>query len=73
MTLTRTGEKYIVHELLRTEDEATPCEPPEVLHSSEYPGRDIRCSEDGFWREFTSGAGALGDVVVDAGPILHRG
>ncbi|KAJ7694116.1 beta-lactamase-like protein [Mycena rosella] len=72
MTLTKTGEKYIVHELLRDEDVATPCEPPEVLHSSELVGRDIRCSEDGFWRGFTQGVGALGDVVVDAGPILHR-
>ncbi|KAJ7470517.1 beta-lactamase-like protein [Mycena latifolia] len=72
MTLTRTAEKYVVHELLREEDERTPCEPPEVLHSSELVGRDIRCSEDGFWRGFAQGNGALGDVVVDAGPILHR-
>ncbi|KAJ7098153.1 beta-lactamase-like protein [Mycena belliarum] len=72
MTLTRTAEKYVVHELLRPEDEPTPCEPPQVLHSSELVGRDIRCSTDGFWRGFTQGRGALGDVVVDAGPILHR-
>ncbi|KAJ6546437.1 beta-lactamase-like protein [Mycena vulgaris] len=72
MTLTRTAEKYVVHELLREDDASTPCEPPEVLHSSELVGRDIRCSEDGFWRGFTKGTGALGEVVVDAGPILHR-
>ncbi|KAJ7109134.1 beta-lactamase-like protein [Mycena epipterygia] len=72
MTLTRTAEKYVVHELLRAEDAPTPCEPPEVLHSSELVGRDIRCSDDGFWRGFTQGRGALGDVLVDAGPILHR-
>ncbi|KAJ7135017.1 beta-lactamase-like protein [Mycena crocata] len=72
MTLTRTGEKYVVHELLRADDPETPCEPPEVLHSSELVGRDIRCSDDGFWRGFTKGKGVFGDVLVDAGPILHR-
>ncbi|KAJ7837874.1 hypothetical protein B0H14DRAFT_2790387, partial [Mycena olivaceomarginata] len=72
MTLTHTAEKYVAHELLRPEDTPTPCEPPEVMHSSELVGRDIRCSDDGFWRAFTQGKGALGDVVVDAGPILHR-
>ncbi|KAJ7684918.1 beta-lactamase-like protein [Mycena polygramma] len=71
MTLTRTAEKYVVHELLRTDDVPTPCE-PEVMHSSELEGRDIWCSEDGFWKGFTLGRGVLGDVVVDAGPILHR-
>ncbi|KAJ7833686.1 beta-lactamase-like protein [Mycena olivaceomarginata] len=72
MTLTHTAEKYVAHELLCPEDTPTPCEPPEVMHSSELAGRDIRCSDDGFWRAFTQGRGALGDVVVDAGPILHR-
>ncbi|KAJ6623388.1 beta-lactamase-like protein [Mycena sp. CBHHK59/15] len=72
MTLTRTIEKYVVHELLRADDVPTPCDPPEVLHSSELAGRDIRCSEDGFWREFAQGKGVGSDVVVDAGPILHR-
>lgn len=73
MTLTRTAEKYAVHELLRTEDVPTPCEPPEVMHSSELVGRDIWCSDDGFWRGFTQGRGTLGEIVVDAGPVLHRG
>ncbi|KAJ6547316.1 beta-lactamase-like protein [Mycena capillaripes] len=72
MTLTKTAEKYVVHELLRKDDVPTPCEPPEVLHSSELVGRDIWCSEDGFWRDFTGGTGVCGEVVVDAGPILHR-
>ncbi|KAJ7856364.1 hypothetical protein B0H14DRAFT_3643161 [Mycena olivaceomarginata] len=55
MTLTHTAEKYVAHELLRPEDTPTPCEPPEVMHSSELVGRDIRCSDDGFWRAFTPG------------------
>ncbi|KAJ7063068.1 beta-lactamase-like protein [Mycena amicta] len=73
MTSTRTADKYVVHELLRADDIPTSCEPTE-LHSSEVAGRDIRCSEDGFWREFTRGQSQrpLGDIVVDAGPILHR-
>ncbi|KAJ6513919.1 beta-lactamase-like protein [Mycena vitilis] len=71
MTLTRTAEKYVVHELLRTDDVPTSCD-LDVMHSSELEGRDIWCSEDGFWKGFTLGRGALGDVVVDAGPILHR-
>ncbi|KAJ7804718.1 beta-lactamase-like protein [Mycena olivaceomarginata] len=62
MTLTHTAEKYVAHELLRPEDTPTPCEPPE-----RHPM--LGC---GFWRAFTQGRGALGDVVVDAGPILHR-
>nr|GAT61273.1 predicted protein [Mycena chlorophos] len=73
MTLTRTADKYVVHELLQADDAPTTCDAAE-LHPSEVPGRDIRCSEDGFWREITRGTshGALGDVVVAAGPILHR-
>ncbi|KAJ7219045.1 beta-lactamase-like protein [Mycena pura] len=72
MTLTRTADKYVVHELLNADDVPTPCEPPELMHSSEVVGRDIRCSKDGFWRCFTQGKGTLGDVFVDAGPIVHR-
>ncbi|KAF7304747.1 Protein kinase domain-containing protein [Mycena kentingensis (nom. inval.)] len=73
MTLTNTADKYVVHELLTADDEVTTCDPDE-MHSSEVPGQDVRCSEDGFWRGFTSGQsqGHLGDIVVDAGPILHR-
>jgi ribonuclease Z len=74
MTLTRTSDTYIVHELLTQDDELTPCDPPELMHSSEVSGKDIRCSpEDGFWRAFTRGSGVFGNVVVDAGPISHRG
>ena len=87
MTLTRTAEKYVVHELLHPEDPVTPCEPsapdgtestlniaePNVLHVSELPGRDIRATPDGLWRAIAHGAGQLSPIVVDAGPILHRG
>ncbi|KAJ7898722.1 beta-lactamase-like protein [Mycena leptocephala] len=62
MTLTHTADKYVVHELLRLEDAPTPCEPLE-----RHPMLD-----DGFWRAFTQARGVFGDVVVDAGHILHR-
>ncbi|SJL00153.1 uncharacterized protein ARMOST_03465 [Armillaria ostoyae] len=70
MTLSRSSDKYVVHELLTPEDTVTPCA-TEDLHSSEAPGRDI-VSEDGFWPEITKGPGFYGDVCVDAGPIAHR-
>lgn len=73
MTLSNTSDKYVVHELLNAEDEVTPCDPSDVLHSSELPGRDILCSEDGFWKAFTHASGVFGDVFMDAGPISHRG
>jgi len=70
MTLTRTADRYVVHELLSPNDEVTPCTPPGVMHSSESQGRDIWAGEeDGFWRQFVY----RGRVAVDAGPILHRG
>ncbi|KAK7043707.1 hypothetical protein VNI00_008319 [Paramarasmius palmivorus] len=73
MTLTRTADNYVVHELLTPEDEPTLCDPAELLHSNEIPGRDILCSsEDGFWRDITQVKGKFCDVAVDAGPILHR-
>jgi ribonuclease Z len=71
MTFSRTADRYAVHELLTPEDIATPCDPPEILHSSENVGEDILCDERGFWREFA--ASVRTDVVVDAGPIKHRG
>ncbi|KAF8212492.1 beta-lactamase-like protein [Mycena galopus ATCC 62051] len=71
MTLTKTADKYVVHELLRTEDVPTSCE-PEVMHANEVEGKDIWASEDGFWKEFALGRSAYGDILVDAGPILHR-
>jgi ribonuclease Z len=74
MTLTRTADRYVVHELLSGDDETTPCVPPEVLHFNEVAGRDIRCaSEDGLWRELTSDSSLSGEVAVDACPISHRG
>ncbi|KAK0459487.1 beta-lactamase-like protein [Desarmillaria tabescens] len=70
MTLSRSNDKYVVHELLTPEDTVTPCT-TEDLHSSEAPGRDI-VSEGGFWPEITTGPGFYGDICVDAGPIAHR-
>ncbi|KAK0197346.1 beta-lactamase-like protein [Armillaria mellea] len=70
MTLSRSSDKYVVHELLTPEDTVTPCT-TEDLHSNEAPGRDV-VSEDGFWPEITKGPGFYGDVYVDAGPIAHR-
>lgn len=72
MTLTSTGERYVVHELLRADDEITPCSPPETMHSSECEGRDIRPGTDGLWRDVI-GHESKRSVTVDAGPILHRG
>lgn len=73
MTHTQTADRYVVHELLATQDKVTPCEPPEIRHTSENVGQDILCSEDGFWKGFTSGQGNMGSVTVDAAPIEHRG
>lgn len=73
MTLTRTADRYVVHELLSAEDEITPCAPPELMHSSECVGNDIRAGEDGFWRDIVSERRKFVGVGVDAGPILHRG
>ncbi|KAJ7602474.1 hypothetical protein FB45DRAFT_966396 [Roridomyces roridus] len=64
MTLTSTAEKFVVHELLSTDDAPTPCS-PEVMHSSELVGRDIHCTEDGFWRNFTQGEGVFGIACKD--------
>ncbi|TFY65703.1 hypothetical protein EVG20_g5386 [Dentipellis fragilis] len=72
LTHTRTAEAYAVHELLSPGDPITPCEPPHIRHSSEAPGRDIMCDDDGFWRNIASGHSPRGEVIVQAGPILHR-
>lgn len=49
----------------------------EPLHASEVPGSDLKCDEDGFWRgiaEKRMGQGSTNcKIVVDAGPIVHRG
>ena len=83
MTLTRTSDKYVVHELLTAEDTITPCDhpssnstisEPNVMHSSEVVGLDIMPSpEDGLWRAVTYGKGTMSEIVVDVGPVLHRG
>jgi ribonuclease Z len=84
MTLTRTSDKYVVHELLTAEDTITPCDlpsssststisEPNVLHSSEVAGLNIMPSPDGLWRAVTYGKGTMSDIVVDVGPVRHRG
>lgn len=83
MTLTRTSDKYVVHELLTAEDTITPCDlpssnstisEPNAMHSSEVAGLDITPSpEDGLWRAVTYGKGIMSEIVVDVGPVLHRG
>ncbi|KNZ71568.1 Zinc phosphodiesterase ELAC protein 1 [Termitomyces sp. J132] len=81
MTLTKTAEFYVVHELLTKTDQITPCLPhdaidglhlPDVMHYNEIAGRDIVCTEDGLWQEFMTSNGIYGEICVDAGPILHR-
>ncbi|KAG6909458.1 hypothetical protein DXG01_000443 [Tephrocybe rancida] len=82
MTLTKTANFFVVHELLTKIDRVTPCLPfdgaidslhlPDMMHYNELPGQDILCSEDGFWKEITTSRGQYGEVCVDAGPILHR-
>ncbi|KAG9318379.1 beta-lactamase-like protein [Chiua virens] len=71
MTLTKTAGTYAVHELLTPQCPRTPCDAAS-LHSSECPGEDLLCDEQGFWQAFTAAHGHLGDVVVDAGHISHR-
>jgi len=79
VTHSRSADKYAAHELLMNGEE--PSAPitgteREPLHSSEVPGRDLRCDEDGFWRGIAEERMGQGDsyckVVVDAGPIIHR-
>ena len=45
----------------------------DIRHPSEERGRDILAGEDKFWRGISSGQGRYGDIIVDAGPIYHRG
>ena len=83
MTLTRTSETYAVHELLTAHDSLTPCLPAsqtgdnvrdqDLMHANETVGTDILCTHDSFWKAFTKSQATFGDVVVDAGPISHRG
>jgi ribonuclease Z len=71
-TRTRTADKYVVHELLTTEDTITSCN-EDVLHGSEAVGRDILADADGFWQNVVSGSGYRTSLTVDAGAIIHRG
>jgi len=88
MTFSRMNDKYIVHELLNATDTITPCEAPSadatpastifqqnVMHPNEVAGQDYMASpEDGLWRSIC--LVALLDsssIVVNAGPIHHRG
>lgn len=88
MTLSRTSDTYVVHELLKPEDPITPCDAapkdsparmdpalPNVMHYSELRGTDFIATPDGFWRGIIRAKGRYPgiDIVVDAGPILHRG
>ena len=87
MTLTRTSDKYVVHELLTAEHAITPCDlpnsvsssnstisEPTVMHSSEVAGLNIRPSpEDGLRCAVTYGKGTMSEIIVDVGPVLHRG
>ncbi|GLB35292.1 putative beta-lactamase superfamily domain containing protein [Lyophyllum shimeji] len=82
MTCTRTADFWTVHELLTPTDRKTPCLPHsdaadstyelDVMHKTEVAGRDIMCSEDGFWKAFTVSQSLFGELFVDAGPISHR-
>ncbi|KAG5652952.1 hypothetical protein H0H81_002960 [Sphagnurus paluster] len=82
MTLTKTSDNYVVHELLKPEDRITACVPHglgaysiqelDMMHYNEVAGQDIFCSDDGFWKGFTTARGVYGDIYVDAGPISHR-
>lgn len=84
MTFTNTADNYTVHELLSENDPVTPCDHADplhavsrfaiaeqnILHVNEVEGKDIRASADGSWKNIT---GDLGDIIVNAGPIEHRG
>ncbi|KAK7466922.1 hypothetical protein VKT23_003986 [Stygiomarasmius scandens] len=72
MTLTRTRNKYVVHELLTNDDAKTPCDPPEIMHVSEAAGRDIICSKDGLWHNISREQSRSAEIAIDAGPIAHR-
>ncbi|KAF8448066.1 beta-lactamase-like protein [Boletus edulis BED1] len=71
MTLTKTADTYAVHELLTPQCPRTPCD-AKSLHSSECPGLDILCDEQGFWQALVVVRGRRGNTIVDAGPIFHR-
>lgn len=75
MTDSQCQDKYAVHELLhRGEQPSAPCTPG-AMRGNEVEGRDIVCGDDGFWRECVkvSTNRSRGEVVVDAGKVVHRG
>lgn len=76
LTHTRSADQYCVHELLMP-GEAASAAADDIgqFHPSEEAGRDIPCGEDGFWRGVVSHKlhGGANRLVVDAGPIVHRG
>ncbi|KAG6376052.1 beta-lactamase-like protein [Boletus reticuloceps] len=71
MTLTKTADTYAVHELLTPQCSRTPCD-AKSLHSSECPGLDFLCDDQGIWQALTVVRGRHGNTIVDAGPISHR-
>lgn len=75
LTHTRSADRYCVHELLMPGE--TPSASATVAnewHYSELGGRDIPCDDDGFWRNIVIQERRVGvPVVVNAGPIVHRG
>ena len=75
LTHTRSSHHYCVHELLHLNETASvPCDPHDLMHSSEEVGKDIVADEDGFWRDLCEVPMQHGNkAVVDAGPIVHRG
>ncbi|KAF5357867.1 hypothetical protein D9756_001823 [Leucocoprinus leucothites] len=69
MTFTRSDDTYVVHELLKSDDPITPCNPPpdehdqdsgssykdwDILHCSETPGNDILADTQGLWCDIAS-------------------
>ena len=84
VTHTRSENSFVVHELLFAAE--LPSVPADVVENSganevdvrrdsECIGRDIWCDEQGFWRGIVSVDARRHHtgVLVDAGPIIHRG
>ncbi len=82
-THTHSQHAFAVHELLFAGQEPSvaaevkdgDANPVDVRGESECVGRDIWCDQDGFWKGVVSHNPKYNHygVVVDAGPILHRG
>ena len=76
LTHSRSADQYCVHELLFPGECASAlADDPEHLHPNEEVGMDIHCEGDGFWRRIVeiNMHGGRYHLVVDAGPIEHRG